>query len=125
MQSDSGVPFPAKVLIVILSLLFVALVLRLVFGDGSVQEVWRLHQEVDKQRLEIELLQQRNQALNAEVMDLKKGLQAVEERARAELGMIREGEVFYQFIDREGKLSPLLPEKSPAAPPMPPPAEPQ
>ena len=101
MQSDSAMPLAAKVLIGALSILLVVLLVRLVFGDGSVQEVWRLHQELDKQRLEIESLQQRNQALHAEVLDLKKGLEAIEERARAELGMIRDGEVFYRFIDRD------------------------
>ncbi|HBR95760.1 MAG TPA: cell division protein FtsB [Gammaproteobacteria bacterium] len=86
----------------VLLLLLVMLVIRLVFGDGSVQELWRLHQQVETQRQTLEQLRQRNQALQAEVADLKKGLEAIEERARSELGMIREGEVFYQFIDPEG-----------------------
>ncbi|MCB1756017.1 MAG: cell division protein FtsB [Gammaproteobacteria bacterium] len=84
-----------------LVLLFVALFYRLLFGDGSVQEVWQLHQQAEQQRALIEKLRERNQILEAEVLDLKKGLDAIEERARSELGMIRDGEKFYQFIDRE------------------------
>jgi cell division protein FtsB len=49
----------------------------------------------------LEKLRQRNRALQAEVLDLKKGLDAVEERARSELGMIKEGEVFYQVVEPE------------------------
>lgn len=90
-----------RLLIAGLLLLLVVLVVRLVFGDGSVQEVWRLHEATEEQRLENNKLRLRNQTLAAEVKDLQKGLEAVEERARSELGMVRDGEVFYQFIDRE------------------------
>ena len=51
------------------------------------------------QRQQNELLRQSNDALEAEVKDLKSGLEAVEERARRELGMIRDGEVFYQIVE--------------------------
>lgn len=94
-----------RVLIAGLLLLLVLLVVRLIFGDGSVQEVWRLHEVTESQRLKNNTLRLRNQALAAEVKDLQKGLEAVEERARSELGMVRDGEVFYQFIDREQSVS--------------------
>ena len=98
-------PLSLRILIAVLLLLFIVLVVRLVFGDGSVQEVWRLHEITEEQRLLNNNLRQRNQTLAAEVKDLQKGLEAVEERARSELGMVRDGEVFYQFIDREQSVS--------------------
>jgi cell division protein FtsB len=86
----------------LLWLLVVVLVLlqhRLWVGDGSLAEVWGLYQQVEAQRAENERLLERNQALEAEVKDLKQGLDAIEERAREELGMIKKGESFYQIID--------------------------
>lgn len=69
------------------------------FGSGSVPAVWRLHQQVQAQETENARLRERNQALIAEVMDLKHGLDAIEERARAELGMVRQGETFIQIVE--------------------------
>ncbi|VAW73178.1 Cell division protein DivIC (FtsB), stabilizes FtsL against RasP cleavage [hydrothermal vent metagenome] len=83
-------------------LLFVLLLLlqyRLWVGDGSLAEVWDLYQQVEAQREENRQLQERNQTLEAEVQDLKKGLGAIEERAREELGMIKKDETFYQIIE--------------------------
>lgn len=91
-----------KVLLTLLVVLFAALQIRLWFGDGSVQEVWRLRNEIDNSRAEVLRLTMRNQALAAEVADLKSGLEAIEERARAELGMIGEGEAFFQFVLENG-----------------------
>lgn len=88
-----------KWLLAVLVALLLLLQLRLWFGDGSVAEVWRLRQQVEAQREENHALRERNQALEAEVQDLKTGLEAVEERARAELGMVKEGETFYQSVD--------------------------
>ncbi len=82
-----------------LIVLLLVLQYRLWVGEGSLAEVHALRQEVDSQRAELDTLQQRNNALRAEVKDLKKGLDAVEERARSELGMIRDNEEFYQIID--------------------------
>lgn len=72
---------------------------RLWFGDGSLVKVWRLQQALEEQRGEIEQLKARNRALKAEVIDLRQGLEAVEERARTDLGMIKEGETFYQVVE--------------------------
>lgn len=69
------------------------------FGSGSVPAVWRLYQQVQAQETENARLRERNQALIAEVMDLKHGLDAIEERARAELGMVRQGETFFQIVE--------------------------
>lgn len=86
-------------LLAVLVVLLLLLQLRLWFGDGSVVEVWRLRRQVQAQHEENIRLRERNEALAAEVQDLKTGLEAVEERARAELGMIKEGETFYQSVD--------------------------
>lgn len=97
-----------KVLIAILMLVLVALQYRIWFGDGSVQELWRLRGEAQSQSAEVLRLRNRNQALEAEVADLKKGLDAIEERARSELGMISNDETFYQFVRDRGRQSTVV-----------------
>ncbi len=88
-----------RVTIAILILLLLVLQLRLWVGDSSVGEVWRLQTAVEKQQQENRRLKERNQALEAEVNDLKQGVDAIEERARSELGMIKKDETFYQVIE--------------------------
>jgi len=88
-----------KALISIFIILLVLLQFKLWFGDGSMREVWRLEAAIEVQQKENAQLQERNTALEAEVTDLKKGLEAVEERARNELGMIKEGETFFQIVE--------------------------
>jgi cell division protein FtsB len=88
-----------KAIISILLLVLVLLQWRLWVGDGGVQELTQLEQELAAQKAENEALQQRNQMLESEILDLKNGVEAVEERARSDLGMIREGETFYMVID--------------------------
>ncbi|MDH3980061.1 MAG: cell division protein FtsB [Gammaproteobacteria bacterium] len=88
-----------KKLFIVLLLLLVYLQFRLWFGDGSLQDVWQLHQEVESLREENLQLRERNDALDAEVRDLQLGLDAIEERAREDLGMIKEGETFYQVVE--------------------------
>jgi len=83
----------------ILLLLLFLLQYRLWVGEGSLAEVYNLQQETAAEKQEVERLRKRNQALMAEVKDLKEGLAAVEELARNEMGMIREGESFYQIVD--------------------------
>jgi cell division protein FtsB len=82
-----------------LLLLLVILQITLWFGGGGLLELWQQHQEVEAQREENARLRERNEALNAEVLDLKQGLDAVEEHAREDLGMVKEGEVFYQVVE--------------------------
>ncbi len=94
-----------KVLIAALVILLLGLQYRLWFGDGSVQEVWRLRQEARETNAELIRLRGRNQALEAEVADLKSGLDAIEERARAELGMVDPDETFYQFVREQSTRS--------------------
>ena len=97
-----------KALVVALRLLLLALQYRLWFGDGSVQEVWRAQEEARATRVELLRLGERNRTLAAEVRDLKSGLDAVEERARTDLGMIDADETFYQFV-RERDASGAVP----------------
>jgi len=91
-----------RVLIGALLVLLVLLQYRLWVGEGSLAEVNALKREIAEQTRELSQLRERNRALQAEVEDLRSGLDAVEERARSELGMVKEGEVFYQVIELEG-----------------------
>ena len=88
-----------KKLIILLMLLLLYLQYKLWFGEGSLQDVWELHQEVEFQRQENIELRERNAALDAEVQDLQQGLDAIEEHAREDLGMVKEGETFYQVVE--------------------------
>lgn len=88
-----------KAIMGILVLMLILLQWRLWVGDGGVQELTQLEQELAAQKAENESLQQRNQMLESEILDLKNGLEAVEERARSDLGMIRDGETFYMVIE--------------------------
>ena len=88
-----------RALIAILLVLFLVLQYRLWVGKGSLAEVSGLKQEISRLEDELVELRERNRALQAEVEDLRSGKAAIEERARSELGMIREGEVFYQVIE--------------------------
>lgn len=82
-----------------LAILFVLLQFKLWFGEGSMKDLWTLDDAIAVQVAENKQLKERNQTLAAEVADLKQGYEAVEERARYDLGMIKEGETFYQVVD--------------------------
>ncbi len=88
-----------RLLATILVILLVLLQYKLWLGDGGLLKVRQLNQAVESQTAENEALSERNRALEAEVRDLKKGRDAIEERARTELGMIKEGETFYQVVE--------------------------
>lgn len=70
------------------------------FGSGGVLALWQLKREIAAQRAENARLKERNEALAAEVNDLKQGLEGIEERARMDLGMVKQGETFFQVIER-------------------------
>lgn len=89
-----------------LLLLIALLQYRLWFGDGNVLELRRLGDRIEELRREGGRRQERNAALEAEVMDLKQGTDAIEERARQDLGMIKEGEFFVQVIEHHPQESP-------------------
>ncbi len=85
----------------LLILMFFMLQWRLWVGEGSLADVWRLKQAIERQERENYLIEERNKRLQAEVKSLKEGLEAVEERARTQLGMIKEDETFFLIIDSQ------------------------
>jgi len=89
--------------------LIVAIQYPLWFGKGGWLRVRHVDQQLESQREENDRLALRNAALNAEVVDLKTGLEAIEERARVELGMIKSDEVFFQVL----KPRPTSPDSNP------------
>lgn len=88
-----------RVVTYILLALVLLLQYPLWFGKGSWLKVWDINQKLETQQSVNEEVHQRNATLDAEVRDLKRGTDAVEERARSELGMIRQGELFIQVVD--------------------------
>lgn len=68
-------------------------------GKGSWLRVWELDRQIQSQRAANQRLQARNGSLDAEVRDLKQGLEAIEERARSELGMVKQDEIFFQYVE--------------------------
>jgi cell division protein FtsB len=89
-----------KILLSIITVLIILLQYRLWYGDGGIREIQAYQQRLDDLNVQVEENRERNEALYAEVEDLRKGQEALEERARDELGMIREGETFFQVIER-------------------------
>lgn len=87
-----------RVVILILFVLLVLLQFKLWLGEGGFREVARLEARVEEQRNQNDDLLQRNAELQAEVEDLRERLDAVEERARSELGLIKPAEQFYQVV---------------------------
>ncbi len=81
-----------------MALLIVLLQARLWFGEGSVMDVFSLKQVVAEQKQENRKLKERNRRLDREVLDLKDGYAAIEERARMTLGMIGKDETFYMVV---------------------------
>nr|WP_228735292.1 cell division protein FtsB [Xanthomonas euvesicatoria] len=99
----------------VLAVLLAWLQYRFWFGPGNSGEVMMLEAQVAHQTQDNEGLHQRNQALAAEVKDLKDGEAAIEERARSELGMIKPGETFYRVVEDAPLPAPASPE-APAPP---------
>ena len=92
-----------KLLAVTLAIVIAALQYPLWFGKGGWLKVRDLDRQVAAQRETNAMLKARNEALDAEVRDLKQGLEAVEERARTDLGMIKKDEIFYQVVRESPK----------------------
>lgn len=101
-----------------LTLIFVVLIALLQYplwlGKGSWLRVWNVSQKIDEQKKLNVSYKLRNDTLRAEVRDLKQGNAAIEERARSELGMIKEDEVFYQVIDQPILAQPTVSQPVPA-----------
>jgi cell division protein FtsB len=96
-----------KLLTLALVTLIALLQYPLWLGKGSWLRVWDVGQQLHAQRETNLKLQSRNAALDAEVRDLKQGFDAVEERARSELGMVRQDEIFFQLLDGQRNTAPL------------------
>ena len=86
-------------LAIILASLIVLIQFPLWIGKGGWLRVWEADRQLSLQKARNVQLQARNSALEADVRDLKQGTEAIEERARYELGMVKPDEVFFQFID--------------------------
>jgi cell division protein FtsB len=87
-----------RFLALVLVVLIAALQYPLWFGKGGWMRVWEIDRELQEQRVANDKLRQRNAALEAEVRDLKNGYDAIEERARNELGMTKPDEIFYEVL---------------------------
>ena len=104
-----------------LTLVFAALALLLQyplwFGKGGWLRAWDLDRQVTAQKKTNDDLKRRNAGLEAEVKDLKNGLEAIEERARFELGMVKDNEVFFQVLENAPQTAPAQwpPPSKPAA----------
>ena len=88
-----------RLLTLVLAALIALIQYPLWLGKGSWFRVWEVDQQIRAQREINHKLQSRNSAMDAEVRDLKQGLDAIEERARSELGMIRRDEMFFQVVE--------------------------
>ncbi|MDX1803309.1 MAG: septum formation initiator family protein [Alcanivorax sp.] len=90
-----------QVALAVLALLFVGLQARLWFGEGSLRHVAALKKEVAELKKKNAKLAERNRLMAADVKDLKNGTEAVEEIARKDLGMIRDGETFFLIMEKK------------------------
>lgn len=88
-----------RLLTLFLVVLIAALQYPLWLGKGSWLRVWDLNRQIEQQKAANDKLKARNDSMDAEVRDLKQGYAAIEERARSELGMVKQDEVFYQVMD--------------------------
>jgi len=99
--------------------LLVILQYRLWIAEGSLAELHRLEQQIEEQAQVNDRLQERNAVLEREVLDLQSGNRGLEQRAREQLGLIRQGETFYQFVEAgpaQAAPDAVTPPASPAPP---------
>jgi cell division protein FtsB len=85
---------------IILLIILLLLQYPLWLGKGSWLTVWDLNRQLEKQQAENQQTKTRNALLDAEVRDLKQGTEAIEERARSELGMVKQGEIYFQILKK-------------------------
>lgn len=105
----------SRVLTFVFGALLLAIQYPLWLGKGGWLRVWDLDRQVSAQARTNDDLKRRNGVLDAEVRDLKNGLEAVEERARFELGMIKDDEVFFQILEAPQRAQPESPARTPDA----------
>lgn len=104
-----------RLLTLTLALLIAALQYPLWLGKGSWLKAWEVDQELAKQNDENARLKARNASLDAEVKDLKTGYEAIEERARSELGMVKQDEIFFQVLEEPKPATTVAPAAKPPA----------
>jgi len=92
-------------LLLVLLLLLSVMQYRLWLGEGSLAEQHRLELQVEEQTLINSELEARNAVLEREVLELQSGNKGLEQRAREQLGLVREGEIYYQVVDTPKPLS--------------------
>ena len=95
-----------RLLTFVLLLMIAVLAYSLILGKGGWLRIRSLDHEIFTQKETNTQMQGRNQALSAEVQDLKRGSDALEERARVDLGMVRQGETYYRFVEPPPKATP-------------------
>ena len=95
-----------KILAGVLAALIVLIQYPLWLGKGGWVRAWRLEQDLSTHIVKNQDLENRNAGLAAEVRDLKEGTEAIEERARFELGMVRKDEVFFQVVEEKPRTDP-------------------
>ena len=88
-----------KIFLLVIAVLIGLLQYRLWYGNGGIKEIKAYQQELVEVNKQVIEKKERNDALYAEVEDLRKGKEAIEERARYELGMMKEGETFFQVLE--------------------------
>lgn len=88
-----------RIIIAGLVLALVSLQYKLWLGDGSIIHLAHLEKKLHAQEVENQRLNERNRVVEADILELKSGEQALEEQARFELGMVKEGEVYYHFSE--------------------------
>lgn len=102
-----------------MAVLIVGLQYPLWLGKGGWLQIWHQEAQLDDAQVRNEKLRQRNEALQAEVHDLKNGVDAIEERARSELGMVKDNEIFIQVLDtRNPTVELTASEATPASTPV-------
>lgn len=89
---------PARWLRYALLTMIVVLAYALTLGKGGWLRIRALDQQIAVQKAANQDMQKRNEAMSAEVQDLRKGSDALEERARVDLGMVRQGEAYYRYV---------------------------
>jgi cell division protein FtsB len=92
-----------RILTLLLLVVLGLLQYRLWFGQHSIADYFRLQEELQSQQASNLELEKRNRLLRADVKDLQQGLEAIEERARNELGLIRQDEVFFRLFSQSSK----------------------
>lgn len=87
-----------RTFLIVLIVLLIGVQYTLWFSSGGIWQIWQLQHDIAAIKTENAQLTDRNAALEADVIDLKKGNEAIEERARNDLGMVKKGETFYQVV---------------------------